>query len=457
MKVLFTAFYILPLLAISQYKTDSAFIKHISDEVLLHGKAYENLRQLTKKIGGRLAGSPQFAKAVQWGKETMQASSADTVFLQQCMVPHWVRGGTDKAFIVSANGKKENRPLHVLALGNSLGTGKNGVTAQVLAVSSFDELEKRKDEVKDKIVFYNARFNSTNLDASTSYGETGFYRYQGASRAAKYGAKAVLIRSLTEAADNNPHTGSMRYNDSFPKIAAAATGLQDADYLWELCKSGKPVTVSIITHGYFLPDTIGHNVIAEIKGTGFKDEYITVGGHLDSWDVNEGAHDDGAGIVQTIEVMRVLKALGYKPKHTLRFVLFANEENGLRGGTAYAEQAKLKNEKHLFALESDEGGFSPRGFGFTIADERLQKIQPWKNLLLPYGVYELKPGFGGSDIDPLNKMLGTTVAGLIPDEHRYFDVHHSRADVFEAVNRRELNFGAINMAALIYLVDRYGL
>jgi hypothetical protein len=249
----------------------------------------------------------------------------------------------------------------------------------------------------------------------------------------------------------------MTYNDSFPKIPAAALGLQDADYLWSTCKQNNNVVVSFTTYGYFLPDAPGHNVVAELRGSEKAKEYITVGGHLDSWDVAEGAHDDGTGIVQTMEILRVFKALGYKPKHTIRFVLFANEENGLRGGEKYASEAKAKNEKHIFALESDGGGFTPRGFGFTMSADRLKNIQPWADLLKPYGVYELTAGGGGADIGPLNTAFKTPMAGLQVDPQRYFDLHHARNDVFEAVNKRELNLGAINMAALIYLVDKYGL
>jgi hypothetical protein len=457
MKKALLTFTLLPLLATAQNKTDSTFIKNISDNILVKGTAYENLRYLTKQIGGRLAGSSQFTKAVQWGKEIMQGMGADTVFLQECTMPHWERGGEDKATIVSVNNKKQRRLLDILALGNSMGSGKKGVTAQVLAVASFEELEKRKDEVKGKIVYYNYGFNAANLRPGKSYGEAGIYRRNGASRAAKYGAVGVLLRSLTEATDNNPHTGTMAYNDSFPKIPAASLGLKDADYLWTTCKQNQQVEISLTTNGYFLPDAIGHNVIAELKGTQNPKEYLTVGAHLDSWDVNEGAHDDGTGIVQTMEILRVFKALGYKPKHTIRFVLFANEENGAKGGEKYAEVAKAKNEKHILALESDGGGFTPRGFGFTMSADKLKKVQPWAELLTPYGVYELTAGGGGTDIAPLNRVLNTPLAGLQVDGQRYFDLHHARNDVFEAVNKRELNLGAINMAALIYLVDKYEL
>lgn len=456
MKKLFGALIFIPAIGWAQM-SDSIFIKKMSDDIMGNGKAYENLRQLTKEVGGRLAGSPQMTKAENWGLETLKNLGADKVYLQECKVPNWNRGGEDKASVIKIGDKKEKRALDILALGNSMGSGKKGVTAEVLALASFAELEERSEEVKGKIVFFNYGFNPTNLQPFRSYGDAGIYRRIGASRAAKYGAVAVLIRSLTEATDNNPHTGVMAYNDSFPKIPAAALGLKDADYLWSTCKRNPSVRVSLFTNGSFLPDAVGHNVIAELKGTQFPNEFITVGGHLDSWDVNEGAHDDGAGIVQTMEVMRALKAMNYTPKRTLRFVLFANEENGGAGGDAYAAVAAANNEKHLFALESDAGGFSPRGFGFTTSYDRLNKIMEWKSLFLPYGVYDLRMGGGGSDIGPLNRKLGTTLAGLSPDGQRYFDVHHARNDVFENVNKRELHLGAVNMAALIYLVDKYGL
>ena len=211
------------------------------------------------------------------------------------------------------------------------------------------------------------------------------------------------------------------------------------------------------TLGTFLPDVEGHNVIGELKGTEFPNEIITVGGHLDSWDNCEGAHDDGAGCVQTIEILRAFKAIGYQPKRTIRFVLFANEENGLRGGGKYAEEAKAKGEKHIFALESDAGGFTPRAFGFTMSDEQFQKVSAWRALIAPYGCSEFAMGGGGADIGPLNRTFKTPLAGLQPDSQRYFDYHHARNDTFEAVNKRELELGAVNMAALIWLVDRYGL
>lgn len=453
MKKILTALLFLPLVGMAQ-TGDEARIKQLSDEIMRNGKAYELLRQLTKDIGGRLSGSPQFAKAVQWGKLSMEQNGADKVYLQECMIPHWVRGGQDKASLVEIDKKKTSQKLDVLALGNSLGSGT--VTGELLAVADFAELEKRKDEVKGKIVYYNSGFNPTNIKPFVSYGESGIYRRWGASRAAKYGAIGVMIRSLTESTANDPHTGGMAYIDSFPKIPAIAVGPRDADKVWAMSKAST-MKLSMTTNGHFLPDTIGHNVIAELTGTEFPDQIITVGGHLDSWDVNEGAHDDGTGVVQTIEIMRAMKAVGYQPKHTIRFVLFANEENGLRGGTKYAAEAKAKGEKHVFALESDAGGFTPRGFSIQASKAQLEKLRSWIPLLSPYGSFEITGDGGGADIGPLNRTFGIPVGELLPDPQRYFDLHHARSDVFENVNKRELLLGAVNMAGLIYLVDQYGL
>ena len=456
MKQLFILAAFIPMLASAQSNADSVYIKKISDEIMRNGKAHDLLRELTKGIGGRLAGSVQYTKAVQWGEASLKKLGADKVFLQECMMPNWKRGGKDLAAVVLQNGKKTNRSLDVLALGNSLGTGGKPLVAEVIAVQDFDEMEAKKDQLKGKIVYFNNKFNPTNIQTFKSYGEAGQYRRSGPSRAAKYGAVGVMIRSLTEATDNNPHTGTTGYDEAYPKIPAIALGNEDADYIWSTTRNSS-IKVSMTTNGSFGPDVVGHSVVAELTGTEFPNEYITVGGHLDSWDVNEGAHDDGAGIVQTIEIMRALNVLGYYPKRNLRCVLFANEENGMRGGNKYAEEAQKNKEKHVFALESDAGGFTPRGFGFTASPAQLAKIQSWLPLLKPYGTDFLQAGGGGADIGPLNKTFGTPIAGLMPDSQRYFDIHHARSDVFENVNKRELNLGAVSMAALIYLVDQYGL
>ncbi|HNP21246.1 MAG TPA: M20/M25/M40 family metallo-hydrolase [Panacibacter sp.] len=460
MKKLLLLALVIPFAATAQTdeKADSAFIKSISDNIFISRSSYYNLYDLTKHVGGRLAGSPQMVKAEQWGYNAMKAAGADNVVLQECMVPHWVRGGKDLASVsYASNGQTVTVPVNVFAIGNSVGTGAKGVEAQVMRVNNFDELEKRKNEVKGKIVFYNVPFEDEFIQTFRAYGKNVVYRGIGASRAAKYGAVAVMVRSMTNAMDNNPHTGALRYLDSLPKIPAVAVGVRDVEKLDTLFDNGVNLKAQLFTWGQFLPDTTGHNVIGELKGSTYPDQIITVGGHLDSWDVNEGAHDDGTGCVQTIEILRAFKALGYQPKHTIRFVLFANEENGGRGGEKYAEEAKAKNEQHIFALESDAGGFTPRGFGFTVKPESWAKLNAWKHLFEPYGGSTFTDGGDGADIDPLRAQFKTPVAGLNPDNQRYFDVHHAVTDVFEAVSIREMKLGAINMAALLYLVDKYGL
>ena len=343
-----------------------------------------------------------------------------------------------------------------MALGNSVGTMKP-IQHQVAEVKDSDELDRKKDSVKGKIVFYNCLFNPTYVNTFHAYRDAVKYRGQGPSRAASYGAVAVIVRSMSHSTDNHPHTGATRYDSNYAKIPAVAIGVQDAQWLSAALKKVKNMYINLSTHGRFLPDTIGDNIIGELKGSEFPGEIITVGGHLDSWDNCEGAHDDGAGCVQTIEILRAFKAIGYTPKRTIRFVLFANEENGLRGGNKYAEEAKAKGEKHIFALESDAGGFTPRGFGLSGTDSQFVKFQQWQPLIAEYGCTQFQKGGGGADIGPLNRTLGTAVAGFNPDTQRYFDVHHARSDVFESVNKRELDLGAVNMAALIYLVDKYGM
>jgi len=448
--------------ATAQTADDSVLIRRLADTILTDGKAYGNLSVLTKKVGARLSGSAGYYKAEKWGVAALTdaSGSAGKVYLQECMVPHWVRGGKDEAFFEWSDGRRPakgvRKSLDILALGNSVGTGPAGVTAQVVLIHDFDELERRKDEIKGKIVFYNYKFNPLFIETFKAYGDAVRYRALGPSRAARYGAVAVLVRTMGEGVDNNPHTGALMYNDSFPKIPAAAVGLRDADALAAALEGGRNASVFLRTMAHMLPDTVAHNVIGEIRGSEFPDQYITVGGHLDSWDPAEGAQDDGAGCVQSIEVLRALQAIGYQPRHTIRVVLFANEENGGRGGRKYASAAKEAGEKHLLGLESDAGGFTPRAFSLGLSDTQLAVVHPWLTLLQPYGVYEFVKGGGGSDVSPMKPELGAVVGELLPDSQRYFDLHHSRADVLENVNKRELELGAVNMAALIYLVDKYG-
>jgi len=435
-------------------QSDSVFLSKLAEEIFRHSNAYNNLYSLTKTIGPRLSGSPQTYTSEKWAEQAIINAGADRAYLQKTMIPHWVRGGQDQAVLISGNTR---RSLAVIALGNSVSTPPAGITAPMILIHNFEELEKRKNEIKGKIVFFNHPFDPDFVWVFLAYGEAVPYRVDGASRAAKYGALGVLVRSMTSATDNYPHTGAMIYNDSFPKIPALAIGLQDADRLVAASATQKEASIFISTHAHTLPDTVGFNVIGEWKGSETPEKIITVGGHLDSWDPAEGASDDGAGCVQAIEVLRALKATGYKPRHTFRVVLFTDEENGGNGAKAYSAEAKAKNEQHIFALESDGGGFTPRGFSFKGSENQKAAVQAFLPLLKPYGVYEYSYGRAGADVEPLQETTGALAAELVPDSQRYFDYHHAASDVFEKVNKRELELGAINMAALLYLVDKYGL
>jgi carboxypeptidase Q len=454
MRILMISIICFPLLAIGQWNQDSVMIHQMEHEIMNNGKAYDLLRELTKDIGGRLAGSPQQHDAAIWGKLNMEAFHPDKVYFQPCKTPNWQRGGTDYAAIIGVNGMATHKKLAVMALGNSLAS-KRLVTGDVMAVADFAELEKRKAEVKGKIVYFNSLLDPDIVQTGKAYEEAYRYRSEGPSLAAKYGAIGVMIHSLSTAEDNEPQTGVMEYNDSFPKIPAIALGPNDAKALYAQAKKSV-VKAEMQTWGYFLPDADENNVVAEIRGSDYPNEIITIGGHLDSWDVNEGAHDDGTGVVQTMEVLRAMKQLNYHPKHTIRFVLFANEENGGRGGLKYAELAKSHQEKQILALESDDGGFTPRAIGVGASKAQLQKFQNWNALLKPYGT-EVIAGGGGADIEPLTTADKQVIlCSLLPDSQRYFDLHHAKTDVFENVNKRELLLGAVNMAAFIYLVDKYG-
>ncbi len=440
---------------LSAQTDDSSVIKKIVDDVLVNSSAYDNLRYICKKIGPRLSGSANAQKAVEATARMLKEAGADTVYLQPCMVPHWIRGAKETGYIQLAGGKKVN--LHLCALGNSVATDKKGISAGVVEVRSMAELDALGEKgLKGKMVFLNFAMDPTNINVFKSYAKNGVARWGAPTIAAKYGAVAAVVRSLAINNDNYPHTGVTVYNDSFPKIPAVAISTNDAEWLSRQLKMKMQLTAYIQTNCRMLPDAPSFNVVGEIRGTEYPGEIITVGGHLDSWDLAEGAHDDGAGCVQSIEVLRAIRANGIKPKRTIRAVMFMNEENGGKGGKKYLELGEANKETHLFALESDEGGFTPRGFNFTATETQLEKIMPWQKLLLNSGIDYFGKNGGGADIEPLKK-LHTVVADLAPDTQRYFDIHHAATDVFENVSRRELLLGAANMAALIYLVDKYGL
>lgn len=433
---------------------DSVMIRKIYNQILTNGESYKVLTHLTKKIGPRLSGSEGAAKAVQYTKKVMEDYGFDRVFLQDVLVPHWERGAKEVAYI-EVKGKKITVPI--AALGGSVATSAAGVKAEVIEVKNFEELKALGTEkVKGKIVFFNRPLDPTKLNTFEAYGGAVNQRGQGASEAAKYGAVGAIVRSMTTVNDDNPHTGGLRYAPNLPMLPAAAISTNGANLLSQLLKENPTLKFYYKQNCKTFEDAPSHNVVGEMKGSEKPDEIIVVGGHLDSWDLAEGAHDDGAGCVQAIEVLQTLKALGYKPKRTLRVVMFMNEENGLRGGTKYADLAKQNKENTISAIESDNGGFTPRGFGMTGTDAQISKVVSWKNLLSPYGLHEIGKGGGGADIGPLGQQ-GTLLIGFKPDSQRYFDFHHTQIDKLEGVNERELKLGSASMAAVMYLLDKYGL
>lgn len=440
-------------MAQTDYQSDSIFIKKIFDTALSDGHSYEWLRGLTLDVGPRLSGSEGAAKAVQFTKNAMIKEQFDNVFLQNVMVPHWVRGAKEKAFIISG---KQKISVPIAALGGSVATPKGGTKAKVIEVKTFQELRSLgADKVKGKIVFFNRPMDPTKLNTFEAYGGAVEQRGAGPSEAAKLGAVGAIVRSMTTRLDDFPHTGSMRYASGAPIIPAAAISTNGAELLSKLLKENPDTEIYFEQYSQTLPDAPSHNVIGELKGSVNPNQYIVAGGHLDSWDFAQGAHDDGSGCVQSIEAVRLLKVLGYKPKNTLRAVMYMNEENGLKGGIAYADSAKSKKEKHLAGIESDRGGFIPLGFGIVGTPAQKAKVQSWGKLFADYGIHELGPGGGGADIGPLGQQ-GALLLGLIPDSQRYFDYHHASNDTFDKISKRELEMGGAAMAAMMYLIDKYG-
>lgn len=435
----------------AQYGTDSAVVKAIYREELTNGKCYQVLDYLCNKIGGRLSGSPQAEQAVDYMYNHFKAYGFDTVYLQEVMVPHWVRGEKEKAMVVSG---KQKIAVNICALGNSVGTGSKGIEAPVIEVHGLDELKTLGEaKIKGKIVFFNRPMDPTHFQTGAAYGGAVDQRGRGAMEAAKYGAIGVVVRSMTLAYDEHPHTGAMRYVDSIPKIPACAISTKDADVLSRSIKEKNDTRFYFRQTCEMLPDVKSYNVIAEITGSEKPEEVVICGGHLDSWDNGDGAHDDGAGCVQSMEALRLIKVLGLKPKRTMRAVLFMNEENGVRGGIAYADLAA--KTKHIAAIESDAGGYTPRGFGIEDNNAAVAFMQPWITLLSPYGIKEIVDGHGGTDIGPLKKN-GTVLIGYMPDTQRYFDIHHASTDTFDKINKRELELGAAAMSALMWLISEHG-
>ena len=437
----------------SEEKIDSTHIKTLFNSVLKEGKSYEWLRDLTQNIGGRLSGSPEAAKAVVWGEKLMNTIGLDSVWLQPVIVPHWVRGEKEIARY-TANGIQKNAPI--CALGFSVATPKTGVIAEVIEVQSLKEAQALGKKMKGKIVFFNRSFDNTLINTFSAYGSCVDQRVQGAAICGAFGAKGVIVRSMTNSVDDFPHTGTMTYND-LPKkqyIPAAAISSKAANILSADLKKNPTLKFYFKQDCKTLQDAPSFNVVGEIRGIETPKNIFVVGGHLDSWDLGEGAHDDGTGIVQSLEVAYLFKKNNIRPKNTIRIVFFMNEENGTRGAKKYAELAKLNKENHIGGLESDAGGHTPRGFSIQANASNTKLLQSWKKLLSPYGLHDLKAGGSGADIDPL-KGEDVTLVGYRPDSQRYFDYHHTSRDTFDKVNKRELELGSASMASIVYLMDKY--
>ncbi|MCB0547291.1 MAG: M20/M25/M40 family metallo-hydrolase [Phaeodactylibacter sp.] len=449
-----------PLLGIAQEQNqeeDAFFIRRIYDEGLTRSRCYDWLNFLTQRIGGRLAGSPQSAAAVEYTRRVLDSLQLDSVWLQPCMVPYWVRGDKEQVRIVNSH-KMGTIELNALALGNSIGTGPMGLTAEVVEVKNLEQVDSLGEALRNKIVFFNGAMDPTQINTFNAYGKAAGQRVWGASRASRYGALGVLVRSLTTRLDDIPHTGSTVYEEGITPIPALAISTRAAELLSRLLQE-EPVRVFMRSTPQNLGEVPSFNVIGEIRGSDFPEDIILVGGHLDSWDVGTGAHDDGAGCVQAMEVLHMIKRLGYRPKRTIRCVLFMNEENGLRGARAYWKWSNEQGEYHMSAIESDRGGFTPRGFTADghedVFNEKFLKAIEWLPLLEPYGL-AFRKGGSGADISGLKEQKGL-LFGFEPDTQRYFDYHHTPIDGMDVVNKRELELGASAIMSLVYLLDKYGI
>ena len=417
------------------------------------GKSYEALTELSTKIGHRISGSPQAEQAVQWTKKTMEEFGLENIHLEPVMVPRWVRGDVEEGALVLPDGKR--MPVKITALGGSIATPAKGITAEVVEVHSFEALRAMGDKAKGKIVFFNRPFDRTKINTFEGYGGAVDQRGGGAIEASKVGGVMALVRSMTPRLDDFPHTGGMGYNDTVPKIPGAAISTVGANLLSNLLKQHPRLKVYLKISSRTLPDVESANVVGELRGSEFPNEVVVIGGHLDSWDKGQGAHDDGAGVVQSMEAVRLLKQLGLRPKRTIRVVAFMNEENGGRGGQAYAEK-KRPGERHIAAIESDMGGFMPRGFTAATDSVRFEKIARWAWLFRPIMADRILPGGGGADISWLIPQ-GVPQIALLPETQRYFNYHHTDDDIIERVEERELQLGAACMAILSYVLAQEGL
>jgi len=442
----------------AQTDDDAFFVKEIYDYTLENSLCYDWLTILSEVIGGRLSGSFAAETSVKYTYHIMSSLALDAVSKQECSVPVWQRGDYEMVKVIDDTSGNEF-VLNATTLGNSLGTNEIGVKAPIVEVHSLDELkELGEDEIKGKIVFFNRPMNNTYVNTFRAYGSAVDQRASGPSVASKLGAVGTIVRSMTTKLDDIPHTGVTVFEPDDNMIPAMAISTNDAEKLASMLPNPS-ISLYMQNSARILENQLSHNVIGEITGSQYPDEIILVGGHLDSWDIGGGAHDDGAGCVHALQVMATLKALNYKPKRTIRCVMFMNEENGLSGGKTYADKSNQNSEYHMAAIESDAGGFSPRGFGVGGTADAIKtkfpNVREWMDILSPYGI-GISPGGGGADINPL-KSQGGLLFGLRPDSQRYFDYHHTALDKIAAVNKRELSLGAAAMTSLVFLLDKYGL
>jgi carboxypeptidase Q len=426
-----------PTVKIDRYRAAAA---KIIGAALTSDHAYARLAHLTDHIGNRLSGSQNLERAIEWAITEMKRDGLDNVRGEKVMVPHWVRGEESLEMLTPVP-----RKLQMLGLGNSVGTPAEGIAADAIVVRSFAELDRLGEKVRGKIVVYNAPY--------VNYGATVQYRLQGASRAARYGAVAALVRSITPVSLQTPHTGAMNYDPNQPKIPVAAVTIEVAEFLQRMNDRGDHPRLLLKMEAKFLPDAESANVIAELKGSEKPDEVVLISGHFDSWDVGQGAHDDGGGCIVVWETVRLLKELGLKPRRTIRVVLWTNEENGLRGGNAYRDAHRGEVSKHVLAIESDSGVYRPEGFGLA-ATAPLQvrsNMLEIAKLLSGIGADQIAEDGGGADIGPMMRE-GVVGASLDVDGTHYFDTHHTQADTLDKVNPRELALCVATMAVMAYTV-----
>lgn len=418
---------------------------------LANGQAYEILQDLCVTAPHRLAGSPGAARAVQWGCDTMRRLGLENVRREPVMVPRWVRGDVERLVLVGASGSNgDAEEFQITALGGSIGTPAEGISGEVVMVRSFRQLEQLGSRVRGKVVFFNRPMNPALLNTFAAYGGAVNQRSRGPIEAARAGGVAVIVRSMTTLINDHPHTGATGYRDGVPKVPAVAISTKGAERLASLLAQGA-VTLNLKLSCRTEPDVLSANVVGEIEGTA-SEEIVLIGGHLDAWDIGHGAHDDGAGIAHCLEAMRLIREAGIRPRRTIRCVLYMNEENGVRGARGYVERYRLQLERgtHYAAIESDRGGFRPRGFDSSARGERLARLRKLVEPLRDYNMGAMIKGrSGGVDISFLRPHC-ELLFGLVPSSQRYFDYHHSDLDRVEVVNERELALGA---AALAYLAS----